>query len=272
MGSRDGVKRIHPAWQRHNRSLRTFNGNVLRWTRKLVPKILPRHETICITAMPKSGSTLLMEAAMRASGYFPHRLSDTLLQEQNLLESRILDSWSFDSISTTHSRATKINLERMIKYRIRPVVLVRNIYDVAVSMRDHVLRESIWNPTFNADPAFPDLSPERQLDAVIDLAVPWNLYFVAEWQRAEIDRLDLCYEDMIANPEQTLQTILDFYGVDKPRMDPATAWGQAADSGVTRKNVGRPGRGAAMFTDAQVQRVRDLAAHFPGTDFSGVGL
>ena len=272
MESKGGNKRIHPAWQRHNRSLRSFNTNVLRWTRSLVPKLLPRHETIFITAMPKSGSTLMMEAMMRCSGYFPHRLSGALLQEQNLLESRILDSWSFDSISTTHTRATKVNLERMHAYRIRPVVLVRNIFDVSVSMRDHIHRESIWNPTFSPDPAFLDMTPERQLDAVIDLAVPWNLFFVAEWQRADVDKLNLRYEDVIENPVDTLERILTFYGVDKPRMDPAAAWTEAADSGVTRKNVGRPGRGAEAFSDQQVQRVKDLAAHFPNADFGSIGL
>lgn len=272
MGSKDGNRRIHPAWQRHNRSLRSINAFFLRWTRNLGPTLLRRRETICITAMPKSGSTLLMEAMMRCSGYFPYRLSDALLLDQNVMESRLIDSWSFKSISTTHTRATKVNLERMRAYRIRPVVLVRNIFDVAVSMRDHIHRESIWNPTFSPDPAFLDMTAERQLDAVIDLAIPWNLFFVAEWQRSGMEMLDLRYEEMIDNPVDTMQRILDFYAIDKPRMDPASAWAEAADSGLTRKNVGRPGRGETLFTDAQKQRVRTLAAHFPNTDFSSIGL
>jgi len=272
MGSKDGNKRIHPAWQRHNRSLRSVNAFILRWTRKLGPMLLRRRETICITAMPKSGSTLLMEAMMRCSGYYPYRLSDTLLLDQNFMESRLIDSRSFKSISTTHTRATKVNLERMRTYHIRPVVLVRDIFDVAVSMRDHIHRESIWNPTFSPDPAFLDMTAERQLDAVIDLAIPWNLFFVAEWQRSGMDVLNLRYEELIGDPVDALQRILDFYGIDKPRMDPATAWAEAADSGRTRRNVGRPGRGADLFSEAQVQKVRDLAAYFPNTDFSSIGL
>ena len=209
---------------------------------------------------------------MRCSGHFPYRLSDTPLLDQNFMESRLIDSWSFKSISTTHTRATKVNLERMRAYGIRPVVLVRNIFDVAVSMRDHIHRESIWNPTFSPDPAFLDMTPERQLDAVIDLAIPWNLFFVAEWQRSGIEALNLRYEELIDNPVDTMQRILDFYAIEKPRMDPASAWAEAANSGVTRKNVGRPGRGSDQFSDAQVRRVRDLAAHFPDTDFSAIGL
>lgn len=213
-----------------------------------------------------------MNALIRASGHFPHRLCDHHLQEQNILESQLIDSWSFRSIATSHTRATKMNVDLLQRYGIRSVILTRNIFDVAVSMRDHIRRESIWNSSFNAHPDLLDLPEEQQLDAIIDLAVTWNLSFVSEWERADIPKLYVRYEDLVENPGVVIGQILDFYEITDPALDASQAWSDAVESGDTRMNVGRTGRGEGCFSPAQLDRVKQLTAHFPNTDFSVIGL
>ncbi len=272
MAAKGAGGRINPAWQRHNRSLRIVNRNVFRWSRTLWPKLLKQRNTVFVAAMPKSGSTVLMNALTRASGYFPHRLCDHHLQEQNILESQLIDSLSFRSIAVSHTRASKVNVELLRKYGIRCVVLTRDIFDVAVSMRDHIKRESIWNSTFNAHPALLDAPPEAQLDAVIDLAAPWNLAFVSEWQRADIPKHFVRYEELVEDPPGVIAGILDFCGVDEPAQTPEAAWRAAVESGDTRMNVGKAGRGGDTFTPEQTERLKALRRHFPETDFSPIGL
>ena len=60
---------------------------------------------------------------------------------------------------------------------MRVVLQGRNLYDSLVSLRDHFLRESLASPICFVYEGFAELSPERQLDAVVDLAVPWFLGF-----------------------------------------------------------------------------------------------
>lgn len=268
----DPSKRLNPAWQRHVRSLNAWNQNVRRWTLWLFPRLLPRSDYIFVSAFPKSGSTLLNNVLIRLTGHFPHPLCDHHLHEQNLVLSRLVDSWGFRSIATQHTLATPLNVERLKQFGIRPVILVRNIYDAAISLRDHTEREALHTATFNPPPGFADLSPEEKLDAIIDLALPWHLQFVASWQQADIDHVTVTYEQLTQSPVETITEILTHLGREGSPEEIEKAWNAAANKGDTRFNVGQSGRGEAAFTSAQIARLKKLASYYPETDFSPIGL
>lgn len=80
-----------------------------------------------------------------------------------------------------HTRASTVNLARMKEFAIRPVVLTRNIFDAAVSLADHLHRESSNNANFSVPPQLLEMPREAQSDAIIDLALPWHFQFVAAW-------------------------------------------------------------------------------------------
>lgn len=265
-------KRLNTDWQRHERSLKAWNQNVRRWTGWLIPKLFRRRAYIFVAALPKSGSTLLNDVLIRLTGHFPHPLCDHHLHAQNVVESRLIDSWGFRSIATHHVVATPLNVARLKRFDIRPIVLTRDLFDASVSLRDHLERESLHTATFDPPSGYADLSAEEKLDAIIDLALPWHMTFIDSWANTDIESLTIRYEDLIAKPEETLSAVLTHLGRADliPRV--SETWTAAASDGDTRRNVGRIGRGRPEFSDAQIARVEALAKRFPHSDFSSVGL
>lgn len=258
--------------QRLTRTLKTTSIRFLRTNLRFKKAMSSRANCIFITALPKSGSTLLSVMAAEASGYIQFFLGDDHLNEQDLYPPKLIDSWSMNVVCHQHTRANKVNLARMKEFAIRPVVLTRNISDAAVSLTDHLHRESRDNPTFSVPPQFLDMPREAQLDAIIDLALPWHFQFVAAWQRADIDKHWLTYEDLVADPAAVLTQMLDFYDLapDVAAIEHAVA--RAFESGRTRLNKGITGRGAEELSEAQKTRITALARHFPDVNFACIGL
>lgn len=210
--------------------------------------------------------------AAEATGYLRFFLGDHHLNEQDLYPPKLVDSWSMNIVCHQHTRASRINVERMQEFSIRPVILTRDIFDAAISLHDHLHRESHDNPTFSVPTEFFDLPKEAQIDAIIDLALPWHFQFVAAWQRAEIDKLWLSYEEMVAQPEVTLERLLSFYGLPQDEKAISKAVASAFASGETRLNHGVQHRGRSSMNTEQVARIEAIARHFPGIDFSSIGL
>lgn len=222
--------------------------------------------------MPKSGSTLLTNVLVRITKYFPHPLCDHSLHEQNLLHSRLVDSWGFRSIANHHTLATDVNVARLNEFDIRPIVLVRNIFDAAVSLRDHLERESSLTSSFMPPPGYNGMSDTEKLDAIVDLGLRWHLDFVAGWQAAPLPVHFVRYEDLLENPVEMLQGILGFVGCDGSADLVTAAWNDAQGDSDTRRNIGRSGRGSESFSDAQTAALERLTRHYPNADFSIIGL
>ena len=97
------------------------------------------------------------------------------------------------------------------------------------------------------DDAFLGRTPVRQLDTVIDLAVPWYLNFYASWftgrQAGEVDFLWIDYESLNRDTAGQLRQIVEYLGLSRSDEAIQEAMHKAAGA-PTRLNVGRAGRGA----------------------------
>ena len=87
----------------------------------------------------------------------------------------------------------------------------------------------------------------RQLDLVIDLAVPWYLNFYASWftgrQTGEVDFLWIDYESLCRDTAGQLRRIVEYLGLSRSDAEIEEAMRKAV-AAPTRLNVGRAGRGA----------------------------
>lgn len=258
--------------QRAERALKTMGGRSLRWQLRYKRLFARPGRTVFVTALPKSGSTFLVNALREATGFLPFFLGANHLNEQDLYLPKLLDAWSMDIVCHQHTRATAPNLSLMRDFGIRPVVLARDLFDCTVSLCDHLETESGETPVLNVDDGFAELTRTARLDLVIDLALPWYLQFIAGWSRAtDIDTLWLSYESVMADKAQAVAQVLAFHGIDAGAADLDAAVARAA-SGNSRFNQGRRGRGRDELTTAQQARIATLAGHFPDVDFSLVGL
>ena len=230
---------------------------------------------LLIACFPKSGSTFLKSALMEATGFpeqnlaFSHGQNETTIYLPDLI-----DSAAKDTVTQLHVRASDSNLRLLQAFAIRPVILVRNIFDVLLSYKefhDRYAKEISYYDTYDS------LDEQQRFDLIVDDRAAWYIGFFAGWQRAvrsgRIDGLWLTYEELIQDKVGKLEEILQFYGLDQPREAIAQAVERSGAKKVaTHFNKGVAGRGEFSFTDEHRAQIKRIAGYHPDIDFSLIGL
>jgi tetratricopeptide (TPR) repeat protein len=244
------------------------------FTGRITPRELGKH--IFIACVPKSASTFLKNTLVNLTGYRDlFAVYSAWQTEQEIYLPSIIEFAGQNTVTQQHCRASEANLQIMQAFNIRPVILVRNIFDAVVSMVDFYRQGAYFNSYFRAD--FPGLDAETQVDMLIDNIVPWYLQFVASWSLAEkeqrLELLWLSYEELTQNKPEAIGLLLEFYGLGAARGNiEKVLSANDENSRKNRFNKGVAGRGKTGLTDAQKQRIIDLSAYHATTDFSLIGL
>tara|TARA_B100000686_G_C16690949_1_gene917561 strand:+ start:307 stop:1143 length:837 start_codon:yes stop_codon:yes gene_type:complete len=260
---------------RLDRGLKTTALRSLRLNLRAKRLFTKRKNCLFITCFPKSGSTFLVSALAECSGYTRQFLGFDQLNEQDLYLPNLIDSYNMNIVCHQHTRATLPNLKLIKEFGIRPVVLVRNIFDCLISLRDHLERESSQTPVFSATDKFFSKSQTDQLDELIDIALPWYVNFVMSWKSAQsegVNPLWLTYEDMMVDKPGTVRKILEFYDFDHMGSDIDAAVSDVNARTNTRFNRGVIGRGRLLLSAEQQRRVMDRFQHYSDVDFSMIGI
>ena len=235
---------------------------------------------IMISSMPKSGSSFLTRALAAATGYRHSYLAYEYGNlEQELYLPKVVDAYGVGTVTQQHFKANQANLSLMKTFGIRPIVLVRNLFDIIVSLRDHLMNENMSNlPGLEVDPNFRQQELSRQIDFVVDLCVPWYLGYYVSWCQAEaasaIDFHWLQYEQAIRDWPSCVRRVLTFCSLSTAaeRAEQSVQQALSMNRSEIRLNRGISGRGAVTLSQAQRERVRQLARYYPTTDFSRIGL
>jgi len=239
-------------------------------------------QLIVVAAAPKSGSTFLVNTLMQLTGLRGFRLCAAYAtNEHDLYLPALCLMNSSGCVSQLHMKGTFHNAALMRTFGIRPIILVRRIEDIVVSLQ-HDMRKKARRRTFGTgrdgysfvwqDQDTSALSDERLGDMIIDLALPWFVNFYVSWYRlceqGAVEALWLTYEQLFADKEGTLRRALEFLGfreigaIDQELL--ARKYGTFRD--------GRIGQGATDLTPGQRDRIRALFAYYPGVDFARYGL
>ncbi len=235
---------------------------------------LGRH--IFIACVPKSASTFLKNLLVGLTGYRDVFMVYAAGQnEHELYLPTVRETAHLDTVTQQHCRASDANVQMMQAFGIRPVVLVRNIFDSVMSLLDFYNKGASQTSYFRAD--FQSLDEETKIDLLIDNVIPWYFQFVASWSLVEkqkgLDIFWLSYEDLIADKLSTIKNILEFYGLGAARrsVDEKIRETESAKRS-TRFNKGIAGRGKSGLNDRQKERIRRFSKYYPTTDFSRIGL
>ena len=261
--------------QRLERGFKTTSLRTLRFNMRAKRLFTRRGSCLFVTCFPKSGSTFLVSVLEEATGYMRQFLGYNHLNEQDLYLPSLIDSYNMNIVCHQHTRATRPNLALMREFSIRPIVLVRNVFDCIVSLRDHLEKESRTTPIFNASDAFFAKSTTAQCDELIDLALPWYVNFITSWINAEQQGVDLLwttYEDLITNKPEVIRRILEFYNLDQHANEIVDAVSRIDQDSGTRFNKGVSGRGERQLTPEQQKRIVDRFSHAGTTDLSLIGI
>ena len=229
-----------------------------------------------LVAAPKSGSTWLGTMLESVYGWPRVPLLDCYDRREQEIDVRMMTLHPNVDIFSPHqhTRASHPTLGIIQMFRIMPVVLVRDLFDTVISLRDHLYREHHIMPWAYFDETIYTLDPEEQINALIDLMMPWYINFYVSWFYAEKNGLCrlhwMTYRDLKADPESCVRRVLDFTGVMRSD-EVIEAALQASRQANTRRNVGLQGRGQAL-TEEQRNRIARFAEYYPKVDFTRIGL
>jgi hypothetical protein len=220
--------------------------------------------------MPKSGSTFLSNA-IAALPYFNmiKLVPDWGRREQELDEECIKAALDINFAAQAHVRYSNATRNLMEKYSIRPLVLVRNIFDVVPSFIDHHRREGLHHPMAFVPDGIEDWSFEDSARFVTAMIIPWYFNFYMTWTETSAKIL-IRYEELILDPNKVLKIIRDTLGLPASDREIKTAIDSVIDSSP-RKNVITPGRGKTLPAEC-IARIREMASFYHGMDFSDIGI
>jgi len=237
---------------------------------------------IVVAAAPKSGSTFLANTLRAVTRLRNFRLCAAYATNEHDLYLPALCLMSrYGCVSQLHMKGTFHNAVLMRTFGIRPVILVRRIDDIVVSLQ-HDLKRKAQRPTVGTgqegysfvwqDACTRELNDARRLDFIIDLAVPWFVNFYVSWYRlceqGAVEALWVTYEEMRADPQATVRAVLSFLGFDAKLPLPA----EILERKYHTFRDGRVGQGAVVLTAQQQQRLRERFAYYPDVDFGRYGL
>ncbi|MGH7010482.1 MAG: hypothetical protein ACREEX_06570, partial [Caulobacteraceae bacterium] len=170
------------------------------------PRRLASGVHILLACMPKSGSTFLADVISQAPGFHRAQLypsSDRREQELDEYCLRAVDK--LDYVGQCHVRYSEWTARMVRDFRLTPVILVRSLLDVIVSLRDHVRRQSpIWPMVF-VEPAHANLSDAELELMLARLATPWLINFYMGWRQVPCARM-VSYEELIRDPSGVVQS------------------------------------------------------------------
>jgi hypothetical protein len=214
---------------------------------------------ILIACMPKSGSTFLLQLVCALPEFTRGRFIPPPVGhgDPELDETCLQNLGRGPCVAHLHMRNSERTTELYRKYRIKPVVLVRSLPDVVLSLRDHIKREESGWQMFHTDDHHAELDDARLEEMIVRLAAPWYVNFYMGWREAR-DVLLISYEEVIADPKAALRQIVDFAGAAVDDRAIARAVAEVQERRESRFNVGVAGRGAKL----RPELLRDLVALF----------
>ena len=180
-----------------HRSTRKLDRQITSLARRATPV---RHRLL-VACFPKSGSTYLSTVISSLPGFERAVLSDASEHcEQELSRFRLANA-AFGSayIAQHHTRHHTVTAALMHKFGVRPIVLVRDIFDCMVSLRDHVRTVSPHFPMARTSLDMSDWPDRELIDFLIDMAGPWYVDFFVSWTGCR-DAIWVTYDDFVADP------------------------------------------------------------------------
>jgi hypothetical protein len=241
--------------------------------------VRPSGPYVFVACMPRTGSTFLTETLCELTGFKRVELSDGYAEnEQELDVPRLLDAYSYGSVTQQHVCANARTVALMRDVGIRPVVLVRNIFDIVVSIRHFLLTEGCgkWPTFFTTDERFQQLDESTQYEQIVELGLPWYFDFFVSWsgvaERGALDTMWLTYDSAVADWAGAVRQVAEFYGLDAGAAAIAAALERTtARAPSLRLNKGVPRLGDALAPAVRA-RIERYARFYPDVDFSAIGL
>ena len=262
------AKTLETCW-RYNTELMGAPLRLLKYSAGLQQRTNKQH--FLVACMPKSGSTYFSSIVECLPNVHRRDLCGGYgRREQELDPLRLILNHPANYVGQLHVRCSDQTERLMTDFSITPVVLVRNIFDIIVSLRDHCKRETLdWSSMGYAYPFMAGWDHERLEFFLANMFIPWYFNFFLTWKNSDFGYFET-YENLISDPRSTLARLLKVNGSQYSSADISRAI-ELAGGVDTRRNVGEVGRGGGL-SDAAKDRILEMANFYEDEDFSILGI
>ncbi len=234
---------------------------------------------ILIACFPKSASRRLTEILLGHQSLSETALNYSLRtnEVEGLDVGYLAAANSFDYVCHSHLRCYRTLPHLLARFNIKTLLLVRNIYDCVVSLKEHIdgCNGHIAHLARVPD-TFEEMSDEEKYGFVIDHIVPWYVSFYVSWQDYLAKEMVLAswitYEELIADSVSSVLRSLQEINIHCQRAELDNIVRQIDQHREQNVNVGRSGRGKELLTDAHIIRIKQLFLPFRHYDLSRLGL
>ena len=176
---------------------------------------------VVVAGAPRTGSTFLYVVLSEVTKLQRFRLcSGYSTNEHDLYLPALCMMNNSGCVSQMHMKGTYHNALLINRFKIRQIILVRNIYDIVASLFDD-LRKKEEMPGYHIgqtgysflwlDSATKNMNDEDLIDMIIDLALPWYVNFYVSWYRLEeqkiVNPIWVNYEDMIKDKNKKIAIV-----------------------------------------------------------------
>ena len=232
---------------------------------------------IVVAAAPRTGSTFLTTVLLKVTKLQRFRLcSGYSTNEHDLYLPALCIVNDSGCVSQMHMKGSFHNASLINSFKIRQIILVRNIYDIVASLFDD-LRKKEEMPGYHTgesgysflwlDSATKNMNDEDLIDMIIDLAIPWYVNFYVSWYRlAEqniVNPIWVNYEDMMNDKNNTIISILNF--IDFPFNGEINS--TILNEKYSTYNKGGSGRGNILLSDERKRRIMEKFSYYEDVNF-----
>lgn len=218
---------------------------------QVLSPITPRKPHILIACMPKSASTYLATIISNIPGFDRCRLIPAYgAREQELCPIHLSRYNRRAYVAQHHIRCSEYTLKLIEGYHLTPVVIVRNLADCVISIRDHNRRATGPNPMAHYDAAHLAMEDAGFEEMIVRFCMPWYIHFYAGWLAAPGIKI-YDYEQYTTQPVHVIGEIMDRAGCACGPPKIREALGKTQKNEQTNFNVGKSGRGTDLHPAAK---------------------
>lgn len=207
---------------------------------------------VFVAGMLRSGSTHIAESLARIMGcrvarpfYSPTASPDEHHADPAVMMPLMINgSWVFHS----HTKGTGNNRHYFQQLKLKPVVVVRNLFDSMISVYEQMEASPVMSVPGVPRPAWWSMSATQKWKWLLLFFVPWTLAFRDSWQEhALIVHYEQHFEDQVKSAQQILKYVDPQFTVTDDAVDSCFKH----HKGLGRFNVGVSGRGMSIPADVR---------------------
>lgn len=212
-----------------------------------------------ISSMHRSGSTHIARVLGELLHFRPASMAGMFgegreTHDINPISSQILIPYGYQ-IFHQHCPASSGNVVILRDNGIRPIVVIRNIADTLVSIRERILKYGPLLPGIIVIQEFKDWPKYQQYDWLIDNVATWQMQFYVSWCVADVPNRRVRYDTFFEDQVGSTVKLFEWLGMAIPPKEEI----REVTSKTWNKITGVPGRGERELSGTQMSYLRGHA-------------